>query len=330
MGNHHHLSRCGAEPHDVVRAVAGNPCTEEYWSLTGSNTGHCGEAVYNLPSVRREGPDWRYRVRLSKVPCLAPDLHFIHCVSAGIKVIADGDLDAAVRAQQCDLRSAVAVINKRTQGHGRGVDGQGNRRQLHGGRAQNLDPAAGEERSVRAGTPKICKKNVRGRSAERVASQRCKAFGCCLINQQRERTLLAGDTHHQGGLVLVAEITCRQSGDSARQMDDLRRRKVALAVAREKLQGIPTLGRNYQILIALSGETADGNEIRPDWHTENSRFGKKRRGKLTAANGLKRCVALGSKGVQVAAMKCDDAASRRCVANDQVLDSVYKISLGHG
>src|SRR5262249_46322326 len=132
---------------------------------------------YNSPAVRREGVQGNEgRRRLMVYLGLANSAEFFGGKNAGIKLVAGGELNAAIGRQQRKLRAAAAVVDERTQGKGADVNGQRDSRQLHVGGAQNLDLAAGKKCDIWSRIAEIAEKNVRDRAAHRVAALKSQAL----------------------------------------------------------------------------------------------------------------------------------------------------------
>src|SRR5205807_9379532 len=81
--------------------------------------------------------------------------------------------------------------------------------------------------------------------------------------------------------------------------------------------------RHYQIKMAAASKVSGCQEIRPYRNLENLGIRKKRRRKLTPGDGQKRGVALGSKGVQIAAMEDYGPTNRRVVPDQQVGHPIF-------
>src|SRR5262245_7486635 len=99
---------------------------------------------------------------------LTKGAEFFYCVRTGIKLIARGKLNTAIRRQQRDLRAAVAVVDEPAQSKCADRYRQRDGRYLHIGRAQDLDLVAAQKRNIRAGIAEVAEKNVRRRSVHRV------------------------------------------------------------------------------------------------------------------------------------------------------------------
>src|SRR5258708_8129940 len=122
----------------------------------------------------------------------------------------------------------------------------------------------------------------------------------------------------------AADAAGSQSSHAARQVNRLRRTKIALAVAGKQVERASVARRDHQIRMATRGKNSCRDEIRRDWYRKHLDVRQERRWKFSPANGLKRNVALRSKGIDVAAMNRDDpAATGRRVACGQIVITIF-------
>ena len=119
-----------------------------------------------------------------------------------------------------------------------------------------------------------------------------------------------------------AEVTCGQGRNSARERYCLRIAEAPFAVAGENSKRIPALRCNHQVLIAISLEIAQSDEVRRKRQREDIGIRQKRRRELAAADGLQCSVALWSESVKIAALHGDHAAARRPITNQKVIHAI--------
>src|SRR5258708_15208210 len=116
MRDQHQLPGKRIEQHYIISATAGNTTAQYHRRLQVAQGSRTRKTLYNAPSVRRErGGRVKRRQWLIVELRLANGPGFLVGIGTRVELVAHGNLNAAIRRQQRDLRSAIAVKDKRTQ-----------------------------------------------------------------------------------------------------------------------------------------------------------------------------------------------------------------------
>src|SRR5205823_458681 len=131
-----------------------------------------------------------------------------------------------------------------------------------------------------------------------------RSLSAAAIQGERKRLLRTRHTYDQAGeSARMPELSCSQGCECARQADYLPIDELAFAVTRKYIHRVSTARSNHQIQVAAASKFSGCQKIRPHRDIEHLGIRKKWRWELTPGNGQKRRAALGSEGIQIAAMK---------------------------